>query len=97
MLVHIISILNVTQYATQVNTQKLNEVIDALQKANTDVNILFNITDILTQCVGYQQIYTYACTILVYLRDSFTYMRQVATHGLCQCSYDQHCHLKYSQ
>ena len=28
----------------------------------------------------YQQIYIYICTILAYLRDSLTYMRQVAIH-----------------
>ena len=66
------------------NRQKLNEVIDALQKANEDVNKLFNIIDMLTQHLTYHQIYTYAHTILAYLRDCITYMRQVATHnGLC--------------
>ena len=56
--------------------------MDALQKVNEDVNTLFNITDILTQCLGYQQIYIYAHTILVYLRDSLMYMRQVAIHKM---------------
>ena len=66
-----------TQYATQVNRQKLNEVMDALQKADRDVNTLFNIWGILTQHLRYQQIYTYACTILAYFRDSLTNMRQI--------------------
>ena len=39
-LVHIVSILNIAWYNTQVNRQKLNEVMDALQKVNKDVNIL---------------------------------------------------------
>ena len=77
-LVQIIPILHVTSYATQVNRQKLNEVMDAIQNVNEDVNTLFNITDILTQYLRYQEIYTYAHTILAYLRDSLTYMRQVA-------------------
>ena len=59
-LVHIISILNITWYATQVNWQKINEVVDALQLANADVKALFNMTDILIQDFRYQQIYTYA-------------------------------------
>ena len=42
----------------QVNRQKLNEVMDALQKVNEDVNIIFNITAILTQHLRYHQIYT---------------------------------------
>ena len=31
-LVHVISILNVTRYAAQVNRQKLNEIINAFQR-----------------------------------------------------------------
>ena len=66
----------------QVNRQELNEVMDALQKVNKDVNTLFNITDILTQHLRYQQIYTYAHTILAYLRNSLTYMKQVAINTM---------------
>ena len=36
-LVHIIFILNATQYTIQVNRQKLNEVMDSLQKGNEHV------------------------------------------------------------
>ena len=74
-LVDIISILNFIQYTTQVNRQKLNEVVDALQKTNEDINILFNIKDVITQHLRYHQIYTYGHTILAYLRDCPTYMR----------------------
>ena len=51
-------------------------------KKVNDVNILFNITDILTQCLRYHKIYNYAHTILAYLRDCLTYMRQVAPHTM---------------
>ena len=71
--------------------------MDALQKVNKDVKILFNITDVLTQHLKYHQIYTYACTVLAYLNDCLTCMRQVATHtGLCQCSYDQYAVTRYT-
>ena len=53
-----------------------------LQKASEDMNILLNITDVLMQCLRYHQIYTYACTILSYLRYCLTYMRQVTTHTM---------------
>ena len=33
-LVHVISLLNVTRYAAQVNRQKFNEIMDALQRSN---------------------------------------------------------------
>ena len=61
-LVHVIFIVNITQYAAQVNRQKLNEIIDALQRSNEDLDRLFNITEVLTQCIGYQQMYIYKCT-----------------------------------
>ena len=77
-LVHVIYILHITRYAAQVNRQKLNEIIDALQRSNKDLNRLFNITEVLAQCIRYQEMYIYMHTILAYCRDSITYMRQVA-------------------
>ena len=47
--IHVIPILNIKRYAAQVNRQKLNEIIDALQRSNEDLNKLFNITEVLTQ------------------------------------------------
>ena len=81
-LVHFISILNITRYATQVYTQKINEVMYALHKAKQDMNILLNIADVLTQCLRYLQMYTYACSIFGHLRNCLTYMKQVATHTM---------------
>ena len=46
-LVHVISILNVTRYAAQVHRQKLNEVLDALQRSNEDSHRVFNIAETL--------------------------------------------------
>ena len=81
-LVHVISILNVTRYAAQVHRKKLDEIIDALQRSNEDLDRLFNITEVLTQCIRYQQMYIYMHTIIAYLRDSLTYMRQAAIHTM---------------
>ena len=39
---------HVTRYAIQVNSQKLNEINDALQRSNEDLNRLFSITEVLT-------------------------------------------------
>ena len=80
--VHVISILNITRYATQVNRQKIIVVMNTLQKANQDMNILLNVTDVLTQCLRFHQIYTYVCTIFAYLGNCLTYMKQVATHTM---------------
>ena len=81
-LVHVISILNITRYAVQVNRQKINKMIDALQRSNEDLNRLFNITEVWTQCIRYQQMCIYMHTILACLRDCLTYMRQVAIHTM---------------
>ena len=79
-LVHVISILKVTRYAAHINRQKLNKVMNALQRSNEDLDRLFNITEVLMQCITYQQMYIYMLIILTYLRKSVTYMRQVAIH-----------------
>ena len=57
----------------------INEVMDALQKANQDMDILPNVTDVVMQCLRYHQIYTYEHVISAYLRDYLTYIKQVAT------------------
>ena len=85
-LLNVIYILSITRYAVQVNRQKLNMMIDALQRSNEDLNRLLNITEILIQCIRYQLMYIYMHTILAYLRDSHTYIM----NPLCGCSYNQY-------
>ena len=75
-LLYVISILNFTRYVVQVNRQKLNEIIDALQRSNEDLNRLSNITEVLTQCIRHQQMYIYMHTILAIL-ETLTFMRQL--------------------
>ena len=60
--------------------QKSNQIIDGLERSNGDLNRLFHITEVLTQCIRYQQIYIYMHTILAYLRHFLIYIRQVAIH-----------------
>ena len=57
-------------------------MIDALQSSNKDLNRLFNFTEFLTQCIRYQQMYIYMCTILAYLRVSLIYIGQAAIHTM---------------
>ena len=56
MLVHIISVLNVTRYATQVNRQHINLVIDTVERTHQDVTTLYNITSSLYTSLNYQQV-----------------------------------------
>ena len=84
-LVHIISILNVIRYTTQVNRQHINLVMEAVERTHHDVTMLYNITSSLyTHQDDYQQIVLHICFILANLRDSLYYMRQVA---MCRIDY----------
>ena len=56
--------------------------MDDFQKAYQNINVLLNITDVLTQCLSYHHIFTYAHIIFAYLRDYLTYIKQVATHTM---------------
>ena len=78
--VHVISFSSITRYAVYVYRQTLNEIIDAIQRSNEDLNRLFKITEVWKQSIRYQQMYIYMHTILAYLRHSLTYMRKVPIH-----------------
>ena len=81
-LVHIISVLNVTRYATQLNRQHINLVKDAIERTHQDVTMLYNITSLLYASLNYQQIVLHIHSILANLRHSLYYMRQVAMHAM---------------
>ena len=55
--------------------------MDALQRSNEDLDRLFNITDILTQHIRYQQMYMYMCIIQAYNRDSELYEASCHTYN----------------
>ena len=81
-LVHIIFVLNVTRYVTQVNRQHINIVIDALDRTHQDITYLYNITNLLYNSLGYHQLILLICSILENLRDSLFYMRKVSMHTM---------------
>ena len=45
-LVHIVSILNITRYATQVNRHSINTLMDAVRTTSHDINNLYNLTNL---------------------------------------------------
>ena len=97
-LVHIISILNITSHVTQMNGQKLNKVMDALQKVNEDVNTLLNITDILTQHLRNTHNIC-LCPYYTSIPERLPHIHETRCHtnsGLCWCSYDQHIVTQYT-
>ena len=81
-LVHVISILNLTRYATQVNRQHINVVTEAVQRTHNNVTTLFSITSLIYTCIHYQQVLLHIQSILANLRDSLYYMRQIAMHAM---------------
>ena len=81
-LVHIISIHNITRYATQVNRQHINILMNTMEKAHEDVTTMYNITHSIYSSLSYHQIILHTQSILAILWDSLYYMREVALHTM---------------
>ena len=81
-LVHVMSILNITKCATQVNRQHINAVMEVVERTHNDITILFSMTSSIYTCITYQQILLHIHSILANFRDSLYYMRQIAMHVL---------------
>ena len=79
-MVHIISILNLTHYETQVNRQRINIILKELTKSNEDIRALFNITNQLATQVQVQNIVLHLTAMLANLRDCLHFMKQLANH-----------------
>ena len=54
-LVHVVSILNVTRYTTQVNRHRINSLIDAVHTTSQDINNLYNLTTSLATSINFNQ------------------------------------------
>ena len=81
-LAHIVCILNITRYTTQINRQHIIIVIDAVERTEQDVNNLCNITNSLYTSLRYHQLVLYIRSILANLRDSLSYIKTVSTHTM---------------
>ena len=66
-LVHIVSILNVTRYAAQINRHSINVLMDKMDDSHQDVNNLYNLTTSLATSLSYHQIIIYIRSVLVNL------------------------------
>ena len=80
-MVHIVSILNLTRYETQVNRQWINIIWKELTKSNEDIRALFNITNQLATQVQVQNIMLHLRAMLN-LRDCLHFMKQLTNHVL---------------
>ena len=81
-MVHIVSILNLSCYETQVNRQWINIILKELTKSNEDIRALFNITNQLATQVQVQNIMLHLQAMLTNLRDCLHFMKQLANHML---------------
>ena len=81
-IVHTVSILNVTRYATQVNRQYINAVMDAVDKMVQDVNHLYNITTSLYTSLSNHQLVLHIRSVLANLWDLLSYIRTVSMHTM---------------
>ena len=81
-MVHIVSILNLTRYETQVNRHWINIILKELTKSNEDIRALFNITNQLATQVQVQNIVLHLRAMLKNLRDCLHFMKQLANHIL---------------
>ena len=81
-MVHIISILNLTRYKTQVNRQWINIILKELTKSNEEIRALFNITNQLATQVQVQNIVLHLRAMLTNLGDCLHFMKQLANHVL---------------
>ena len=54
-LVHVVSILNITRYTTQVNRHCINTLIDAVCTTSQDINNLYNVATSLATSINFNQ------------------------------------------
>ena len=81
-LVHIVSILNVTQYVTQVNRHNINNLIDAIHTATKDINNLYNVTTSLASSITFNQMILHIRSVFANLHDSMHYLCTLSTHTM---------------
>ena len=79
-LVHIISILNVTCYATQVNRHSINKLIDTVHTASQDIDNLYNVTTSLASSISFNQMILHIRSVFANLHDSIHYLWSLSTH-----------------
>ena len=73
-LVHIISILNVTRYATQINRHSINTLMDVARATSPVIDNLYNVTTLLTTSINFHQLILHIRSVFPNLCDSLNYI-----------------------
>ena len=72
--VHIMSILNITRYTTQVNRHSINTLMDTVRTTSHDINILYNVTNSLATSINFNQMILHIRSVFANLHDSLNYI-----------------------
>ena len=81
-LVHIVSILNITSYATQINRHSINTLMDTVQTTSQDINNLYNLTTSLATSINFNHMILHIRSVFANLCDSLHYIQTVSTHTM---------------
>ena len=81
-LVHIVSIINVMQYAVQVNWHSINVLMNKADETSDDINNLYNLTTSLATRISFHQLILYIRSLFANLHDSLSYIRMASTHTM---------------
>ena len=81
-LVHVVSIFNITRYATQINRHSINTLIDAVCTTSQDISNLYNLTTSLATSINFNQMILHIRSVFANLRDSLHYLQTVSTHTM---------------
>ena len=81
-LVHIVSILNITRYATHVIRHSINTLMDAVRKPSHDINNLCNLTTSLATSINFNQMLLPISSVFANHHDSLNYIQMVSTHTM---------------
>ena len=81
-LVHIVSIFNITRYATQVNRHGINALMDAVRATSHDINNLYNLATSLSTSINFHQLILHIRSVFANLYDSLNYVQMVSTHTM---------------
>ena len=80
--VHIVSILNITRYTTQVNRHSINTLMDTVWTTSHNINNLYNLTTSLATSINFNQMILHIRSVFANLHDSLNYIRTVSTHTM---------------
>ena len=81
-LVHIISILNITRYATQVNRCGINTLMDTVRATSHDINNLYNLPTSLATSINFHQLILHIRSVFANPCDSLNYTQMFSTHTM---------------